>query len=803
VLFLLGGWEKFGQGVLYPDVFPPAEGWEGLRRLVKGLHSLGFRVGFFILAPLLRLTNYSQGRDIILDVYGEPYSLNSRYVFMNPSSEYWASQLVNISVTLVKETGVDLLYYDTAFHTPINYGGSIKCPKGGGNYSVKAWATIFEKIREQTRDIKPDLAIVVEQVSEPLIPYVDGSFSASTILKDILLPPLPPDAKPIDLFSELYGRRLVLMGWCVLIREQISHTIYEGSEYWRRLPIDDTLTYLLVARLFLYGYPVSLGGFHEGALTGETTNLLIQEEKLRFYEKLAYARLTYLYQFLVKGKMVRSIDLGSTFTMHCPRGEIRIENCSRRIVVNALQGAEWVSPGGDKALILVNIWNRPVRIILNESYDLIIIDGLPINLTDNQLIIEPHGLVALISSNKTLSKYLTHLHSTLMGYIQYSIEDLKSRHLNTSKLEKLAEEIRGIKSMSLSQIIQASNMLKELITTASKEGYLMSAPLEITINYWSFLDSFAAVHFENAQIVSVVRAPIFLEGNGVLYVSKLPLGLGYPHWDRWDEKTGYHVVLFPSYTWDANYIEHDEAKVVIRLAIEPEVKDVKVLISAGESWHREPRIRVTVRNLATGRNVLEVDHWGGGWKEYSIPVKNLLPSTLNKSLERPHGSWIFASPSKVVAKVKISVKNREVELNVTLTYPHKGFKEEWNAPSISQNNIYIDVEVYEWTGATVQVTTVKKKTFMLRLNPGNYSVIIRVNGVEIARSAITINETTKEVTPSTGTSIPWPLILGGALILIIVLLLYVLSVRRRLHSQKHQRTAYCQLKLTLFVIQTA
>lgn len=648
VLFLLGGWEKNGQGASYPDVFPPAEGWEELRKLVDGLHNLGFKVGFFILAPLLGLEKDLKSckeercKHIILDINGGTYSDDSHDVFMNPSSKYWKERLTNISVTLIRKTGADALYYDTALHTPINYGGAEEDPKGGGNYSVQAWIEIFNEVRKLTKDVKPDLAILVEQVSEPLIPYVDGTYVGSIIFAETFT---SSRIKTIDLFSEIYEHRLVPMGWWVLIREQLSYGIYEGREHWRRLPVDDTLTYLLVTRLFLHGFPIPLGGFHTGAFKEESMRFLIHDEKLHFYEKLAYARSTYLKKFLLKGRMLRYLTLGESFKMRCPRGEVDLENyCSNDLYVNAVQGAEFLSSDGDIATILLNVWNRPVTISLNKTYDIVLVDGLPINASNtNSIILHPKKLITMISLNNSLNNYLNQLRMVLLDRINAELSDLMERRINTHELQTLENRIQQSPPKSLTEIIDYASDLEKIIMEPRREDFLLSAPLSFEIEYHPYMDSFAAIHFENAEIVAVVEEPYFLRGNGIMYISRKPLMIGYPHWDRSDEKIGHHIVLFHSYSWDPHYIDLNVANVVIRLAIPPEVRNIRMFISAGMWWRDETMIKVTVRNLKTGEKIFEKMQTGGSWREYDINIEKIIPLGLVKVITDPSGLKIYVN----------------------------------------------------------------------------------------------------------------------------------------------------------------
>ena len=145
----------------------------------------------------------------------------------------------------------------------------------------------------------------------------------------------------------------------------------------------------------------------------------------------------------------------------------------------------------------------------------------------------------------------------------------------------------------------------------------------------------------------------------------------------------------------------------------------------------------------------------------------------------PGGSWVPADPSRVTAKVKATVEGREARINVTLVYPHGGFREEWAEPVVSQGNVYIDVKVYEWTGPAIQVITMRKQTFTVTLDPGQYNVVVRVNGVEVARVPITVEGGVSSqygaATSLMGT--PWLIVFIMLLVLVAAVLFMLLGAR--------------------------
>lgn len=630
ILIFVSGWEKNGHCASYPDVFPPKEGWEGLRKLVDELHKMHLKVGFFLLGSYLMLneewSDLEGYKYVVKDVYGKPYQSSPDYVVLDPATEYWKSNLVNISVTLVERTGVDLLYYDTVPFTPVNYAITQEHPIGGGNYTVNAWIEIFRKIREKTFDIKPDLALVTEGITEPLIPFVDGTFLGGPIFFNPFLPFLS-GAESVNLFSEIYGRNITMLGTWIFQREQQSliYDTYENTVYWRRTPLDETYTYSLISRSFLYGFPIPLGAFHGGGFNKESMDLLIHDEKLYFMEKLAFARSHYLRSFLVEGRLLERGEEGCELILNYPRGD------GDNIFLKPIQYSIWSNAQGDIAKIYINIWNRPLMLSINNNATLVLVDGLPVILPLNNTInIAPKSLVAAISPNVySPYPYVGMIRESVLKYmlkVIYDLEELYDIHGNVSLLKSIAEEVLASQNYTLESLVHLVEEFKQFYEHIYKNGYLKSASLEILIKYVTMEgggDFFAAIDFDNAPILPSLRYPIFSEGNGVAYLSFRPMLIGYPHWDRKDELLGYHVVLFPSYSLNSSLKENNIVSVILKLAVPPGQKNITIRVSAGEHWHLTPKVDILIRNHLTNKVLLNISQIGGGWKTYKISVKDI------------------------------------------------------------------------------------------------------------------------------------------------------------------------------------
>ena len=636
ILLMINGWEREGQGYDYPNVFPPSEGWDSLKNLVIKLHELDYKVGYMILGSWLKITSNTtklanEGL-VPYDIYGKPYTVDVDYFYINPVCQYWRKNLIDIGSLLINRTGADALYYDTWFNGPINYYGNQSCPRGGGNYIVESYKNIIIKTREHTRRVRPNLLIMVEQLSEPLLPYINASYSHAGISKDI--PPtwlqrIGNHVETIDLLNYLYGPRKTLLGILgVPLREQIRYTVYNGGEYYRRALIDELSGYIFAARTFLHGSPVPLGRYFVGAFTNESINML-HEKKLRFYEELAYARTNYLKKFLIDGMPLRFYEEGPTFTMHCPRSAITVSNCSYPIVFSAIQAAEWRSNDNETAVMMINVWNRPVDITLNETYNLVLLNGLPIRVTNKTLSIEPGDLLVLIRAPYGLKKddlesirdsVISHTRAFLL-WTRFSKLDCNG--LNALYKEELNLKYHNIKAF-LQELINYSARLRGLYHKTYKKGYINSDPLLIEVKFTPFFYSFGAINFNNAIVSNVIEGPIFTAGNGYSYVSQIPMLIGYPHWDRSMEVRGYHVVIFPSYTYNGSYNEYNSFRTVIQLAFKNGTQYLNLSLTAGLWWKNKGWLNVTIKDVLTNKTVFRAYKKGGGWNNYCIPTTEIV-----------------------------------------------------------------------------------------------------------------------------------------------------------------------------------
>ena len=112
-----------------------------------------------------------------------------------------------------------------------------------------------------------------------------------------------------------------------------------------------------------------------------------------------------------------------------------------------------------------------------------------------------------------------------------------------------------------------------------------------------------------------------------------------------------------------------------------------------------------------------------------------------RQAEAPAEKWVAADPSKIkLAAALKSFNKTHAELEVSLTYPHAGFKEKvktWKETDI----VHVDINVLEWTGPAAQVVTTRTVLVTAEAEGANKAVIT-VNGVE--KAIIELKESQQE-----------------------------------------------------------
>ena len=97
-------------------------------------------------------------------------------------------------------------------------------------------------------------------------------------------------------------------------------------------------------------------------------------------------------------------------------------------------------------------------------------------------------------------------------------------------------------------------------------------------------------------------------------------------------------------------------------------------------------------------------------------------------------------PRALMMDVRVEeIRDNEVNVTVSITFRHSGFKVAWGDVTRQGNKFIADAEIYEWTGPVLQVITTKKHTYNLgKLKPGSYKFEFKVNGVKLKEISFTV-----------------------------------------------------------------
>ncbi|MCX8176368.1 MAG: hypothetical protein N3E48_03960 [Candidatus Bathyarchaeota archaeon] len=91
--------------------------------------------------------------------------------------------------------------------------------------------------------------------------------------------------------------------------------------------------------------------------------------------------------------------------------------------------------------------------------------------------------------------------------------------------------------------------------------------------------------------------------------------------------------------------------------------------------------------------------------------------------------WVPYTPSSDMVNVSVVMHDKLVKVNVSIIFPHGGFRVEWGQLKKESLTFYSDSKVDMWTGPSIQVITEKSYIYSLgELPPGKYEFVFLVNG---------------------------------------------------------------------------
>jgi hypothetical protein len=250
----LWGWNLYGFDSGYGNYFPPADGQTTLSTAVDQVNQMGDGVMMFfsgVLVDTNSTTNPdfpSEEQNMIVtsggSLYLQPESNGAEMAVPDPTTSWWMDQLVNYSVTAVKDYNASGVYLDGLGDQGVvlNYRNSSSPTLSGATW-WEAFARILTNMTASMRAINPNAIITAEGESEAFIPYLSGFWV--NMNQDDPVNSGIPGAIEVPMFSFVFHEYSLSYG--TPFPYEISGSSY-GSPSMFRYTISKALSYGLVLR---------------------------------------------------------------------------------------------------------------------------------------------------------------------------------------------------------------------------------------------------------------------------------------------------------------------------------------------------------------------------------------------------------------------------------------------------------------------------------------------------------------------------------------------------------------------------
>jgi hypothetical protein len=222
VLLDLWGWNRWGFDHGYLNYFPPIDGESTLSTAINQIHSEGDHIVLFFSGTLVDTNTTTDPffqiaqPYLIVNQQGELYiqSLLSNTVHVataDPTTQWWQSELVNFSVTAVKNYNADGVYLDgLALQPPVLNNRNATSPTLSGSSWWQAFARILTNVTESMREYNPNAVVTSEGENEVYIPYIDAFWD--NMVQDNPGASGIPGAIEVPMFSFIYHEFSIVYG---------------------------------------------------------------------------------------------------------------------------------------------------------------------------------------------------------------------------------------------------------------------------------------------------------------------------------------------------------------------------------------------------------------------------------------------------------------------------------------------------------------------------------------------------------------------------------------------------------------
>jgi hypothetical protein len=298
ILMEWAGWNKGGYDRLYPEFFPPRDGEDALRTGIEGAHEQNVSVELHLNGRVIDTatkTYQETGKDdVCRDEKGQPYmeywaNGYSANAVACPYTEFWKEVLVNLTVTAVRDYGVDVVYLDEmGWMMHPCFDPAHGHPIGGGNWWATACSSILDAVRTEIRRYNPQAIVTSEEVTEVYIPNTDG-FRTHELVRLFYEWEYVARANGISipLFSYVYHEYSMIYGF------DCDPYDFANTAYW------------MVAQRVLRGSIPGVNIYTLSSLPEADVNLINN------MVNLGKARTTYARPYLVEGEIVDIGDVPS------------------------------------------------------------------------------------------------------------------------------------------------------------------------------------------------------------------------------------------------------------------------------------------------------------------------------------------------------------------------------------------------------------------------------------------------------------------------------------------------------------
>ncbi len=364
----------------FPEYLPPREGRDSFVKAVAEAKAKGINM-----TPYMNSIQWGESRKSWKELNIEQYvarkadgSTHSQaynkftgnaITPMCMSQEFWHEKYSDLCDTVVNDYGCTGVYMDQACLSFRCYAENHGHTVGGGNYWVKNYHRLVERIREKTADANPILA--GEGTGEEWLAYLDAFLtleSSGERMSGMI------DYENIPLFNAIYHEHAICFG------NFGGFTYPPYDEFWPkefRAPNTETLlpaTYntqlrMEQARTFVWGVQPMVVNYHDFTRKARPV-------EMKFIKELVAKRKEYK-EYLQYGKLLRAPKLADDHAQEIDIAQMSTYGYKtkganlfpHRKVVPMLYSSAWRNSEGNVLLTFVNISeeSKPLSFTVNPS----------------------------------------------------------------------------------------------------------------------------------------------------------------------------------------------------------------------------------------------------------------------------------------------------------------------------------------------------------------------------------------------------------------------------------------------------